>query len=54
MYSIKRSYSSYLKLPYPNSALALIQHIIREAVSNRSAKRLIISNNLILRVTVHL
>jgi hypothetical protein len=44
VYSFKRSYSSYLKLSYPKSALALIQHTISEAVSNYSTKRLITSN----------
>jgi hypothetical protein len=54
---VKGSYSSYLKLPYPKSALALIQHTIREAVSNCSAKRLIISNSsilFILRITLYI
>jgi hypothetical protein len=45
VYSVEGSRPSYLKLPYPESALALIQHTIREAVSNRPAKRLITSDN---------
>jgi hypothetical protein len=45
MCSVEGSCPSYLKLPYPESALALIQHTIREAVSDRPAERLITSDN---------
>jgi hypothetical protein len=37
---------AYLKLPYPESALALIQHMIRYAISDRPAERLITSDTI--------
>jgi hypothetical protein len=44
MCPVKGSCPSYLKLRYPEFALALMQHTIGQAVSNYSTKRLIISN----------